>query len=407
MFTRLLPTQGLSAAAALALAALLAGPAAQAQTIDGTRDASYPAPLAVQANPTGFGDSGAGMTGGANGDELDNISARIVGSDLFLFIGGNMQSNGTMPGQGNHVEIFFDSKAGGQNVLAAGASGALAALSGLKFDAGFTADYLLSASAQGTSKDAATASFTSLSVNYAVVGGTNSTTPPAGLGLTAASSTPLTLGTATGAAALNNSNTAGVGSYVAGTTGTNGTGTIGTPATVSTGLELRIPLSALGATYNGGDIKICVFINGQAQDYLSNQVLGPLPFGQANLGDGTGGYTGGAAPVAKVDFTAYAGDQFVTVANTSLLATTTAKERAQISVAPNPAQGRVLVQLPATVADLHLTLYNTLGQAVRQLSPSAGATSAAMEAAGLASGVYLLRAQSGSDVLATQRVVLD
>lgn len=406
MFTRILPTHGISAAAALAFA-LFAGSTAQAQTIDGTRDANYAAPIAVQANPTQFGDSSVGQIGAANGDELDNISARIVGSDLFLFIGGNMQSNN------NHLEIFFDSKSGGQNQLAAGGNGPLASLTGLKFDAGFTADYLISASVQGTSSttNGATPTFTSLTVDYGVVGGAGGTV---GMGMTAASSTPLTFSGSTGAAAINNSNTAGVGSYTAGTpappngtVGTNGTGPVTGAASVATGLELRIPLAALGTTFNGGDIKIAAFINGASHDYVSNQALGSFPYGTANLGSGNGGYVGGATPVAQVDFTAFAGNQYVNVTNTGLLATTTAKERAQFSVAPNPAQGRIQVQLPATVADLHLTLYNTLGQAVRQLSPSAGATSAAIEAAGLASGVYLLRAQSGADVLATQRVVLN
>ena len=410
MFTRLLPTQGLPAAAALALAALLAGPAAQAQTIDGTRDASYPAPLAVQANPTNFGDSSVGLVGGANGDELDNISARIVGSDLFLFIGGNMQTNN------NHLEIFFDSKAGGQNVLAAGGTGPLAALTGVKFDAGFTADYLVSASAQGTTGTMPAATFTSLTVNYGVVGGTGNS--PAGLGTMPATSIPLILGTSAGEAAINNSNIAGVGSFVkqatpppAGTVGTNGTGTVGTPATVATGLELRIPLAALGTTANGGDIKICVFVNGASQDYVSNQALGAFPYGTDNLGDGTGVYTGGTTPISKVDFTTFAGNQYVTVANNGALATASARSGAQVSIAPNPAQARFTVQLPAVASAeaARLTLYNGLGQVVRQLSAPASAspTSVPVEAAGLAGGVYLLRVQAGTQVLATQRVVLE
>lgn len=407
MFTHLLPTRGFSAAAALAVASWLASPTAQAQTIDGTRDASYPAPLAVQANPTGFGDSNAGLIGGANGDELDNISAQIVGTNLLLFIGGNLQSNN------NHVEIFFDSKSGGQNQLLTGGGGPLTSLTGLKFDAGFVADYLVSASVQGTTSATAPPTFTSLTVDYGVVGNASASST-AGMGTTAAASTALMFGTNAGAVAINNSNTAGVGPYVAGTpapasgtVATNGTGTVTGAANVTTGLELLIPLAALGTTAGGGDIKICAFTNGASHDYVSNQALGSFPYGTGNLGDGTGGYTGGATPIAKVDFTAYAGNQYVTVANGGALATTTAQERTQISVAPNPAQGRIMVQLPATVADLHLTLYNGLGQAVRQVSPLAGTTNAAVEANGLASGVYLLRVQSGADILATQRVVLN
>ena len=65
------------------LAALLGGTTAQAQTVDGTRDASYPAALAVQTNTTGFGDNNQGLATQANGSELDNIHAQIVGTDLF------------------------------------------------------------------------------------------------------------------------------------------------------------------------------------------------------------------------------------------------------------------------------------------------------------------------------------
>ena len=367
---------------------------AQAQTIDGTRDASYPAPLAVQINPTGFSDSSVGTAGngGANGDELDNISAQIVGSNLYLFIGGNLQSNN------NHLEIFFDSKAGGQNQLAIGTgTSVLDTLSGIKFDAGFQADYLLSVSVKGTSTGGATptASFASVNVYYATVGN-SAAGAYVGRGTTPATSAPLTFGSNTGAVAVNNSNTDGVSATA-----------VGTPATVNTGLELMIPLAALGASANSSDIKICAFTNGAKHDYLSNQVLAGFPNGTANLGDGTGNYVGGSTPVSKVDFTAYAGNQYVTVANGGPLATATPQERAQISVSPNPAQGRFLVQLPATVADLHLTLYNNLGQVVRQVSPSAGATSVAIEASGLATGVYLLRTMSGADALSTQRVVLN
>jgi len=380
--------------AILALTTWLASPAAQAQTIDGTRDASYPTPLAVQTTPTGFGDSSVGTAGngGANGDELDNISAQIVGSNLYLFIGGNLQSNN------NHCEIFFDSKVGGQNKLATGTgTSVLDTLSGIKFDTGFNADYLLSVSVKGTSTGGATptASFASVNVYYATVGN-SAAGAYVGKGTTPAASAALTFGSNTGAVAINNTNTAGVSSTA-----------VGTPATVSTGLELMIPLAALGSSANGGDIKICVFVNGAKHDYLSNQALGGFPNGQASLGDGTGNYTGGATPVSKVDFTAYTGNQYVTVSNGGPLATTTAQERAQISVAPNPAQGRFLVQLPATVADLHLNLYNSLGQVVRQVSPLAGATSVAIEASGLATGVYLLRTTSGADAVSTQRVVLN
>jgi hypothetical protein len=86
---------------------------------------------------------------------------------------------------------------------------------------------------------------------------------------------------------LNNSNVLGV-------TG----GDASAAATATTGIEIRIPLSALGNP--GGPIKISGFINGGGHDFLSNQVIGGLPVGTGNLGeprvvnfsDSTGGQLG-------------------------------------------------------------------------------------------------------------------
>jgi hypothetical protein len=278
---------------------LLGSTAAWAQTVDGTRDASYPAALAVQATPTGFGNANQGQIGIANGDELDNVHARIVGTDLYLFIGGNLQTNN------NRLEIFFDSQAGGQNVLATGGGGPLASLGGLTFDAGFAADYLVSV---GANTNSGGANFNFVYVDYGVVGNPGAS-GSAGGGSTAGVSQSVDFdvsgGTLAGEVALNNSNTAGV-SDVA----------VGNPGAVGTGIELRIPLAALGAGVNSGDIKLCVFTNGASHDFVSNQVLAPLPNGTGNLGgDGNGNYFGGATPVSGVNFTSFGGDQFVTIAN--------------------------------------------------------------------------------------------
>ncbi|QKG51716.1 hypothetical protein [Hymenobacter sp. BRD67] len=178
-------------------------------------------------------------------------------------------------------------------------------MSGIKFDAGFNADYLIGVSLKGTSTGGATptASLASINVYYATVGN-SAGGAYVGKGTMAATSAPVTFGSSTGAVAVNNSNTAGVSST-----------TVGNPGAVNTGLELMIPLAALGTSANGGDIKICAYINGGKRDYLSNQVLAGLPSGTASLGSGNGAYTGGATPVSNVDFTAYAGNQYVTVTN--------------------------------------------------------------------------------------------
>ncbi|QQS08828.1 MAG: hypothetical protein IPK69_12730 [Phycisphaerales bacterium] len=93
----------------------------------------------------------------------------------------------------------------------------------------------------------------------------------------------------------------------------NSTG--GDPALATTGVEIAIPLSAIGNP--AGAIKICAFINGGGHDYLSNQVLGSLPAGTGNLGgDGAGNFVGGTTPVAGINFGSFAGDQFATATPT-------------------------------------------------------------------------------------------
>jgi hypothetical protein len=289
----------LSAAALVAAMGCATLAQAQAPTIDGTRDASYPAALAVQANATGFGDNNQGSQTQANGDELDNIHARIVGNDLYVFIGGNLQSNF------NKLEMFFDTRQGGQNVLRGDNpnvdNNGLNKLAGLRFDAGFESDYYVMA----------TTGDNQIYINVAETltnGGGQGKYSGGGTGRThTVNFNPLSGVTTDGHVAYDNSNTGGVTGAAADATAA---------AAVSTGLELHIPLAAIGAAANSGDIRICLFINGQGHDFVSNQVLAPLPAGTGNLGgDGAGNYVGGATPVAGVNFASFAGNQFVTVAN--------------------------------------------------------------------------------------------
>jgi hypothetical protein len=93
--------------------------------------------------------------------------------------------------------------------------------------------------------------------------------------------------------ALDNSNGAGV------------TGSEALPAAagaVNTGVEIVVDLAELGYD-NSGTIKVAGFVNGSGYDFMSNQVIGGLPGAPAaNLGE-----------PALVDFSAIAGDQFVTI----------------------------------------------------------------------------------------------
>ena len=56
-------------------------------------------------------------------------------------------------------------------------------------------------------------------------------------------------------------------------------------ANTTTGLELVIPLSAIG--YTGGNILVFAAINGGGDGYLSNQLLPGQPVGTGNLGTAT------------------------------------------------------------------------------------------------------------------------
>jgi len=144
---------------------LIAASVASAQiVIDGTVDANYGAALSIQNTNTGFGDFGDGdgdpRTNG--GSEIDAVYGTVSGGFLNLFIAGNLESNF------NKLEIFIDSEVGGVNVLDGAnlptavdgycctlpspqnfpdpASGALQRMSGLTFDAGFTADHYFTTS---------------------------------------------------------------------------------------------------------------------------------------------------------------------------------------------------------------------------------------------------------------------
>ena len=90
-------------------------------------------------------------------------------------------------------------------------------------------------------------------------------------------------------ATINNSNTNGVASDV------NGCYTNGAsyhPETITTGVELGIPLGAIGNPT--GSVAVCAFINASGHAFISNQILGPIAPGtndptycQGNLAEPT------------------------------------------------------------------------------------------------------------------------
>jgi len=277
----------------LAVAAL---PAWAAPVLDGTRDATYSL-RTVQTVETQFGDANPN-----GGSELDAAWAQIDGGTLYLMLTGNLENNF------NKLNIFIDSVAGGQNQLqnADGSGGNnpindgwAGKYAGFTFDAGFEADYMLILRNGNFGGDR-------FDIDYAVIGGGALAFEAAsmvfGPSLTGSNSNALPL--AGIGVAHDRSNTAGV---LGGTNAADQTAA----AAVTTGIELAIPLSALGNP-DPQDIKVSAMINGSNHDYLSNQFLGGLPAGQGNLGgDGAGGFNG---TVGQINLNNYPNtDQFFTV----------------------------------------------------------------------------------------------
>jgi len=80
---------------------------------------------------------------------------------------------------------------------------------------------------------------------------------------------------------------------------------VGSPAAVQTGLELVVPLSAIGNP-SLANLKITAFINGGGHDFVSNQVLAGLPPGTPSAG------TANLGEPRTIDFSTIANNQFIT-----------------------------------------------------------------------------------------------
>lgn len=271
--------------------------------MDGTADGYYGTEIAEQDTHTGFGDSFLGMVDLANGSELANayavLNSTVDPDRLLLLFGGNLESNG------NKLEIFFDSKPGGQNRLrgdnsqvdgnglnrmgenAGGenpsASGVLGP--GLTFDPDFEPDYWLGVTCGGNPF--------AIRAHWAELH-----TAGGGTGRYLGSTEAVSDGTLSGGEnpddirmTINNENFMGV----------PGDPNIRFPVQykVETGIEISLDATRLmGAP---GPIKVCAFINGLQHDFVSNQVL-PGIGGGANLGE-----------PRHVNFSQIPGDQFLTI----------------------------------------------------------------------------------------------
>ena len=248
----------------------LGGLAASAQvTVDGTLNNSdgYGNPVTTQTINTGFGDNTSSSGTSSGGSELDAVYSVATNGYLYLFIAGNLQANG------NNIDVFIaDGQAGGQQVLQIGGSPGEAAMNGSTFSSGFTPNVMFTF----------TNSATTLTVDQVVLSGSSGTESLLGnVTLNHGVGNNQNLGGVGIAVGFNNKNTAGVN----GNTGTSASQSAADA--VTTGLELGIPLSALGNPTNSVQVLIC--INGNGYTFLSNQFLPGLAVGTGNLGSGSAG----------------------------------------------------------------------------------------------------------------------
>lgn len=288
----------------LLLVGLLAAPVSAQVTLDGSIAGDGYSVASVQKVDTDFGD---------NQSELNAAYARVDGSTLYLTLTGQVQNNF------NKLNVFIDSIAGGQNTIAPGTnqggsnpnnddwaqnySGVGPAASqngpGFTFDAGFDADYMLILRNGNSGGDR-------FDVDYAVVGGGAAAFEAAGNifggSLTGSNASALP-GVGIGVA-YNNTNAAGVG-------GGSGAANPVAAAAVQTGIELAIPLSAIGNPGPGDIVLISAHVNGSNHDYLSNQSLGGFTPPQGNPGgNGSGGFNN---DVSMINLNSFADFQYFPV----------------------------------------------------------------------------------------------
>ena len=253
-------------------------------TIDGVLDAQYGSAIVTQQLNTSTSDNTEGLIDRANGSELDAAYGTVSNGVLYLFLAGNLDSDDVADSiTFDKLQIFFMTGPGGDHTLGTHYNGAAdfghlnrmgtagngdpnaVGTPGLTFDTGFAANYWIGVNIGGLG------SSPTGNVNYEVV---CSNCAGAFLGKFFPTNTPpgniLVNGTFGIQAALNNSNTNGV------TVDPSGCGASATshPESVMTGVELAIPLSAIGSPT--GQVSICAFITDDLYVTVYNQILGTI-----------------------------------------------------------------------------------------------------------------------------------
>ena len=258
---------------------------ANAQLLNGTLDTTfYGSPLYIQTVNTGFGNSAGG--GDATGSELDAVYAKVSGGNLYLFVAGCFQNNG------NHLNVFIAGGGPGQNTLNVSPS-TEAAMNGSIFATNFNATYMI---------DGNDSSGTFYVDGFPLPNGSQATQAYLG---------PVSLTGGIGSATFG-STTFALNNTLTSTMGTGGQALSGSSvgASVTTGLEIVIPTSAIG--YTGGAVNVLIDINGGGNGFLSNQFLPGLPVPSNNLGGSTFNFGPAPTPTNYVTFQVDMSAQVVT-----------------------------------------------------------------------------------------------
>lgn len=368
------------------------GVALGAVAVDGTAESFYGCPLAVQNLGTGFASSTNANAVNANGSELDAAYGMVQNNVLFLTLAGNLEGNG------NKLMLFFMTGPGGQQTLTnvnpsvnggiinrMGTYGSNSNNPGLTFDPGFKPNYWIEVNISGGTFFADYAQLWPGSTNSSGIAtngyflgsnhGTNgvltggSTATPSGI------PNPFNI-----QATVNNSNTNGVDGGPGGgvgcfTNSTDGALESVAAATVRTGMELGIPLAALGNP--AGTIAVCAFIDSGDGTFMSNQLLGPLgsndtTYCQINLGNVTN--------TAAINLGNFPGQHFFLVGpEARITSISNAAPNVVISYVTE-ANTNLAYQLQRTSAITNLTwtnvgpLTNGTGSITQTILPSQGST---------------------------------
>jgi hypothetical protein len=237
--------------------------------------------IGVQDTQTQFGNATGGGQNSAGGGELNSLYASLGGGVLNVGIGGNIEGNF------NKGIFFFDTKAGGENVLAndnvIGGFNEINNLAGLTFDAAFAPDFAIQFELGNGFYSVRFADLQNNVGGDIFTGGGFAALPTSGAG---------GFGVSFG---WDNSNVLGVNGF--------GDPTLGDPLSATTGFELSIDLLAAFGDASLSSVAISGFYGNGGLDFLSNQVLGEAGLGGAgNLG-GPGG----------VNFNNFAGNQFAVI----------------------------------------------------------------------------------------------